>query len=187
MPRLNVIFFNYTFFASALTSNVMQTHTQRVTRVALASAFCGMFVVWYVGALASVQKIQLALNSQSFLQMKILWLNKNNNNTKILAKIAHNLICLKIFFARNGSFMHFTRSFDGFECNTQTQTHIISSKRHFYIEMCKKKSECNAIIITQKISKIFHENGKFLPKMSNCQVKFHWKMSKCNWTCLCFI
>lgn len=51
MPRLNVIFFNYTFFASALTSNVMQTHTQRVTRVALASAFCGM-VRWCFGKCA---------------------------------------------------------------------------------------------------------------------------------------
>lgn len=40
MPRLNVIFFNYTFFASVLTSNAMQTNTQTATaRTALASGF----------------------------------------------------------------------------------------------------------------------------------------------------
>lgn len=43
MPRLNVIFFNYTFFASALTSNVMQTNTNSN----LYSVSKWFLVVWY--------------------------------------------------------------------------------------------------------------------------------------------
>lgn len=92
----------------------------------------------------AAQKIQLALNAQVVANENPLVLqHRLRRQRPKLAKIAHNLICLKIFFARNGSFYPLHKVF----CWLWMQyINTRWNKRHFYIEKKQKQvtaMQCN--------------------------------------------